>query len=48
MIDALLGDARTGSGSCWRGVHGELFIWDEDSPIYVAYKAGVAIAKASA
>ena len=32
----------------WRGVHGERFIWDEESPIYVAYKAGAAIAKASA
>ncbi|WP_157657768.1 hypothetical protein [Burkholderia ubonensis] len=31
----------------WRGFHGERFIWDTDAPLYVAYKAGVAIAKVS-
>lgn len=32
----------------WRGFHGERFIWDTEAPLYVAYKAGVAVAKVSA
>lgn len=31
----------------WRGWHGERFIWDKAAPIYVAYMAGAAIAKAT-
>lgn len=31
----------------WRGFNGERFIWDTEAPLYVAYKAGVAIAKVS-
>jgi hypothetical protein len=32
----------------WRGWHGEPFIWDRSAPIFVAYKAGASIAKATA
>ncbi|KVP96638.1 hypothetical protein WJ96_05280 [Burkholderia ubonensis] len=31
----------------WRGFHGERFIWDTAAPLYVAYKAGEALAKCS-
>lgn len=31
----------------WRGFNGERFIWDTEAPLYVAYKAGAAVAKAS-
>lgn len=31
----------------WRGWYGERFIWDKAAPLYVAYKAGAAIAKAT-
>lgn len=31
----------------WRGWHGEPFIWDKDSPLYVAFKAGALIARAT-
>ena len=30
----------------WRGWHGERFIWDKEAPLYVAYRAGSAIANA--
>ncbi len=29
----------------WRCWHGERFIWDKNSPLYFAFKAGAAIAK---
>jgi hypothetical protein len=30
----------------WRGFNAERYIWDPEAPLYVAYKAGAALAKA--
>ena len=31
----------------WRGWHSERFIWDRESPLWVAFRAGQAIRKAA-
>lgn len=31
----------------WRGFHGKRYIWDKAAPLWVAYRSGAAIAKAT-